>query len=1510
MEEEDKDNHVDYIEARTYSFEEAYKIPSRESKIEYPFVATLALAYQSLGVVYGDLGTSPLYVFPSVSLSNPAREDDILGILSLIFWTLTSIALFKYIIIVLHADDHGEGGTFALYSLLCRHMNFQGKIGIQSSRLASDINLKFYSSKTAVLQSKTKEFFEKSPRAQSIFTFIVLLATCMVIGDGALTPAISVLSAVQGIQSRSEKITQNYVVIISVVILLVVFMLQRFGTDKVSFIFSPIMLLWFTSMASIGIYNTIQYYPSVFKFISPYYIYYFFKRNGKEGWERLGSVALCITGAEATFADLGHFNKRSIQLAFSFLVYPALVITYGGQGAFLIKNPDKISTAFYSSIPRPVFWPMFVIATLAAVVASQSLISASFSIIKQSLALNCFPRVNIIHTSRKHEGQIYSPEVNYILMISCVLIVVGFKGGAEIGNAFGVAVIWVMLITTCLMAVVMLVIWKTNLILIVLFFTVFFFIEASYMTSLLIKVPQGGWVSFAIAVFFLTIMLSWTYGRSKKKAYEAERKMSKADLTELVSRNVDTRVPGICLFCTDLINGVPPIIRHYVQNVGTLREVLIVVTVRTLPIVSVLPEERFIVGTLGPYGVYRCLVQYGYKDVPNLNGDDFVTLVVDKLKEVIENYNEIQHLESAASVGVVYVMGRTVLVSSEKNGWLAHLVIDYFYRFLQKNFRSAVSTLNIPPSKMLQVGVDTVKALLLSTMVLRMSSTKLFLFKSGGSLWTCLTHMGRRFLFRRNGNYNDLSSQSDKLEFVLRANNKGEVWVCSFKSNQGFVVVPVNSDATTNKLRRCSSSPQLRKKKSLDVNTLEKIEAAGKMIKKKVKTLAPEVPESSSHVSDYPHLNLRREVVDRIRSLSASFKEDYSSEERARELPNSSSSVSRMRITDSSCGGGGGGLDEDLFGDPKSWPPGFRFSPTDEELILYYLKRKICRRRLKLNVIKETDVYKWDPEELPGQSILKNGDRQWYFFTPRDRKYPNAARSNRATRQGYWKATGKDRTVTWNSRSVGVKKTLVFYKGRAPSGERTDWVMHEYTMEENELQRCKNVQNYYALYKVFKKSGPGPKNGEQYGAPFREEDWADDDELVENNAPNEVTQVLQNGSSCDNSFNPSEPLVDDLDELLRRINDEPGMNQLPNSEDACEQPQIGAQKETPCTMMGTSHGEVIPCEPVSWYPQQNQFEEHGSFSAVQSPVSYLPSGEAPEVTSTSNYSEPDFHRNEGVNYLELDDLEGSQHLEVSSLIGAEGDSLFQDMDGLIGAADSSLFQDMDALLSATDDSLFQGTDGLNGSDLYFDAAVFFQDFGTINQSLISAPFSDGLCGNLSTRVACEAPTHVYDAGQISGGQLWMQEQRYNVSMPAESNQVAMDPPTSASIGIMRASSSTDLGKERQNLDDDENDDIGSWFNSAISSLLGSVPARPALASENTLINRAFERMSSFGRVSIAATDSGAATTSGGTFERRVGRNGGLFFFSVLGLLCAALWMLMIGTTLKVLKNFFGRFISS
>ncbi|KAI8009221.1 Potassium transporter 26 [Camellia lanceoleosa] len=502
---------------RTMSFFHLYQPHPRKPK-EYHSVQTLLLAYQSLGIVYGDLGTSPLYVFSSIRLSNPG-EEDLLGIFSLIFWTITWIALIKYVFIVLRADDHGEGG------------------------------------------------------------------------------------------------------------------------------------------------------------------------------------------AEAMFADLGHFNKNSIQLAFSSFVYPALVITYAGEAAYLIKHPHQIGNAFYSSIPEPVYWPMFVVSTLAAIVASQSMISATFSIVKQSLALGCFPRVNMVHTSSKHEGQVYSPEINYTLMIICIALVVGFQDGVQLGNAFGVVVVWVMIITTCLITLVMLVIWDTNLILVCGFFTIFVTIEGVYMTSLLNKVPQGGWAPFAISAFFLTVMLSWTYGRSQKSIYEAQQKMSLRELDDTLSSASVQRPQGICFFCTDLVNGIPPIIRRYIHHANSVREIMVIVTVRTLPITTVLPEERLVVGKLGLDGVYRCLVQFGYKDLPSMEGDDYVSSVVAKLCEQAETTGEIEKLGSAMKEGVVFVMGRTILKANKDRRWLLRFTINYLYRFLQKNCRSGVSTLKVPQEKTLQVGM-------------------------------------------------------------------------------------------------------------------------------------------------------------------------------------------------------------------------------------------------------------------------------------------------------------------------------------------------------------------------------------------------------------------------------------------------------------------------------------------------------------------------------------------------------------------------------------------------------------------------------------------------------------------------------------------------------------------------------------------------------------------------------------------------------------------------------------
>ncbi|CAN1235327.1 NAC domain-containing protein 17, partial [Linum perenne] len=364
-------------------------------------------------------------------------------------------------------------------------------------------------------------------------------------------------------------------------------------------------------------------------------------------------------------------------------------------------------------------------------------------------------------------------------------------------------------------------------------------------------------------------------------------------------------------------------------------------------------------------------------------------------------------------------------------------------------------------------------------------------------------------------------------------------------------------------------------------------------------------------------------------------------------------------------GCGGGGISAGDF----KWPPGFRFHPTDEELVLYYLKRKICRRRLRLNVIRELDVYKWDPEDLPGLALLKTGDRQWFFFSARDHKYPNGGRASRATAQGYWKATGKDRNITCNSRNVGVKKTLVFYRGRAPNGERTDWVMHEYTLDEEELKRCPNVQDYYALYKVFKKSGPGPKNGEQYGAPFREEDWLDDETAVVSvpfSKSNELPPVGNEKAVCQ-----VEPLCDDLFDIIKEIVEEPS-HEPSNMTEFCPILQVNGEEAIESTLVNSSTRDFT----VPGIAQQhdNQARYNVDFH------------EAPEVNSAAKWTEDDF-------------------LEVKDLFSSEP--------------------------TVTNDSLFDGIDdGLSQFELYHDAAMFLRDMGPLGQETISQSLGDNVVNQI------------------------------------------------------------------------------------------------------------------------------------------------------------------------------------
>ncbi|KAK6947294.1 Potassium transporter, partial [Dillenia turbinata] len=635
----------------------------------------LLLAYQSFGVVYGDLSTSPLYAYTSTfkgKLDDYENETAIFGAFSLIFWTLTLIPLLKYVFILLSADDNGEGGTFALYSLLCRHARFS----LLPNQQAADEELSAYKygpSSQFASDSLFKRFLEKHKSFRTVLLVLVLFGASMVIGDGILTPAISVLSAVSGLKRNTDKLTDGLLLLIACIILVGLFALQHCGTHRVAFMFAPVVIVWLISIFSIGLYNTIHWNPNIVVAFSPHYIIKFFSETGKEGWIALGGILLSITGTEAMFADLGHFTALSIRLAFATVTYPCLVVQYMGQAAYLSRNLSSIDNSFYDSIPGPVYWPVFVIATLAAIVGSQAVITATFSLVKQCHALGCFPRVKVVHTSKHIYGQIYIPEINWILMILTLAVTIGFQDTTWIGNAYGLACMTVMFITTWLTALVIVFVWQRNIMLAAAFLLFFGFIDGVYLASAFIKVPQGGWVPLVLSFIFMTVMYVWHYGTRKKYNYDLHNKVSLKWLLGLGPSLGIVRVPGIGLIYSELATGVPAIFSHFVTNLPAFHKVLVFVCVKSVPVPYVSPEERFLIGRICPrsYRMYRCIVRYGYKDIQRDNGD-FENLLIQSIAEFIQ----MEATEPQSSSESSSLDGRMAVISSRTFQSTATLIVS------------------------------------------------------------------------------------------------------------------------------------------------------------------------------------------------------------------------------------------------------------------------------------------------------------------------------------------------------------------------------------------------------------------------------------------------------------------------------------------------------------------------------------------------------------------------------------------------------------------------------------------------------------------------------------------------------------------------------------------------------------------------------------------------------------------------------------------------------------------
>lgn len=607
------------------------------------WVRTLRLAFQCVGILYADLGTSPLYVYANTFKYGVHHEDDVLGVLSIIIYSFVLFTMIKIVFIALYANDDGDGGTFALYSLISRY----AKVCLIPNQQAEDELVSRYkhrSKPSATLRRAQwmKDLLETSKTAKISLFFLTILATALAISDCMLTPPISVLAAVNGLKLRAPHLTTDETVWITVGILVVFFAVQRLGTDKIGYTFAPVVFVWLLLISGIGLYNTVKYDVSTLKAFNAKYIVDYFRRNKKKGWVSLGEILLCFTGTEALFADLGYFSIRSIQLSFTFGLLPSVMLTYIGQAAYMRKHIDTldISNVFFQSIPRSLFWPTFVLALITSVIGSQAMVSCAFATMSHLQALNCFPRVKILHTSRRYSGQLYSPEVNVFLCIAACVVTVSFRTTGFIAKAHEICVVLVMVITTLLMTIVMLLVWKVNIWWIAVFFAVFMSTECVYTAAVLYKFTHGPYVPLAMSAVLMFVMAVWHYVHVKRYRHELERTVSRDAARDLLERGDLKRVPGLGLFYTELVQGIPPIFPHLVGKIPTIHSVVVFITVKSLPVPHVHVTDRFLFRQVEPkeFMVFRCVARYGYRDALE-TAADFVSVLVEYLQYYVRDLN-------------------------------------------------------------------------------------------------------------------------------------------------------------------------------------------------------------------------------------------------------------------------------------------------------------------------------------------------------------------------------------------------------------------------------------------------------------------------------------------------------------------------------------------------------------------------------------------------------------------------------------------------------------------------------------------------------------------------------------------------------------------------------------------------------------------------------------------------------------------------------------------------------
>ena len=615
-----------------------------------------ALSLGALGVVFGDIGTSPLYALSSsFSAGNglPITPESVLGVLSLVFWSLIIIVCLKYQVFVLRADNKGEGGIMALLALLDPWRN------------------------------------RRNSRRARILIVLGIFGAALLYGDGMITPAISVLSAVEGLQIGANPISRTVIIAITVLILIALFAFQRGGTSRVGMVFGPIMTVWFVVIGVLGLRGIIMY-PGILAAVNPGYALEFIAHHGLADIVVLGAVFLCVTGAEALYADLGHFGRAPIQLAWFSYVMPALVLNYFGQGAVLLAHPDQApSQLFYSLAPSGWFlYALIALATAATVIASQAIISGAFSLMGQAIQFGQSPRLTIIRTSVDEKGQIYIPALNWILMVGTIGIVLGFRTSDNLATAYGVAVSSTMVVTTILMFFVERERWHWNVWLVGFLTAGFLAVDLMYFSANVFKIADGGWFPLLVGLIGFIIMSTWSTGRSNLIDRLRTATEPLEEFLAHIRKLKPHRVHGTAIFMTAPNLGTPPMLQHHLEHNQVLHHQIVLLTVLTDDVPFVHPIQRLEVEKL-ELGFYRVNVHYGFMQIPNIpqcfrRAKDF-GLAIDPET-------------------VTYYLGRETLVSTKHwpsmMGWREKL-----FAFMSRNAIRATDFYQIPPDRTVELGL-------------------------------------------------------------------------------------------------------------------------------------------------------------------------------------------------------------------------------------------------------------------------------------------------------------------------------------------------------------------------------------------------------------------------------------------------------------------------------------------------------------------------------------------------------------------------------------------------------------------------------------------------------------------------------------------------------------------------------------------------------------------------------------------------------------------------------------